>query len=214
MIITETYRKYKTTQQLQLHQFRVTAVAKQICDNLSINVAEEAIVKACLLHDMGNILKFEFSYSSEFFEPEGVGYWKKIKKDFEKKYGQDEHKATLRITKELGASHEVIACIDNIGFLKINDNYFSGTLEQKICNYADMRASPRGIVSIDERLEDGRKRYQHRKDYFIDLNERKTIERRLKEIEKEIFGQAKIKPPEITDESVKPIIEELKTYQI
>lgn len=214
MLMTKIYKKYKITQPLQLHQFRVAAVAKQVCDSLTVKVDEEVVITACLLHDIGNILKFEFSYPAEFFEPEGIDYWKKVKKEFEEKYGSDEHKATLEIAKELGASQKIINCIDSIGFREINSNYFSGTLEQKICNYADMRVGPHGIIQIGERLKDGQKRYQHRKSYFIDLEERKVIKTRLEEIETEIFNQSKIKPPNINDSSVQLIIEQLKTYQI
>src|SRR3989344_7719535 len=96
---------------LQLHMFRVTSVAQIICESLGENVilvseahpesgswtsqddAKNNILSACLLHDMGNILKFNLDLFPEFLQPEGKEYWQKVKDSFEKKYGKDEHEA-------------------------------------------------------------------------------------------------------------------------
>jgi putative nucleotidyltransferase with HDIG domain len=212
--ITEVYERYKITPMLQLHQLRVAAVAKQICDNLKTPVDTKTVVTACLLHDMGNIIKFDFSYNPIFFAPRGIEYWQKVQQEFIQKYGKAEHHATLEIAAELKVSQKIIDCIDSIGFSKIKGNYFGGSLEQKICNYADMRAGPSGIMSIAERMADGARRYQHRKDYVIEGKEREVIAKTLQKLENELFAKAKIKPGNIIDESIAPIIEQLRTYEI
>ena len=48
---------------LAMHQLRVAGVAMQICESLDTNIDTNSVVKACLLHDMGNIIKFNLLYS-------------------------------------------------------------------------------------------------------------------------------------------------------
>ena len=51
---------------LQLHMYRVTAVASRIVDNWKgQNLDKKEIIIACLLHDIGNIIKFKLLGSSE-----------------------------------------------------------------------------------------------------------------------------------------------------
>ena len=82
MKISEIYRKYRIPPQLQLHQLRVASIAKYICDNLKVPVDIEEVVSADLLHDMGNIIKFDLSLFPEYLEPEGLEYWQGVKNDF------------------------------------------------------------------------------------------------------------------------------------
>jgi len=59
---------------LQLHMFRVAGVASVICENFKQPelINQDDIVSACLLHDMGNIIKFNLSLFPQFLEPEGL----------------------------------------------------------------------------------------------------------------------------------------------
>ncbi len=105
--VRDLYRDYKIMPSLAAHQFRVAGVAWAIMDAtdesaLPSPLRRNEVISACLLHDMGNILKFDLSYFPEFLEPEGLSYWKVVKADFRAKYGMDEHAATLQIAKEIG----------------------------------------------------------------------------------------------------------------
>ena len=84
----------------------------------------------------------------------------------------------------------------------------------KIVNYADTRVDPHGIVSYDERMEEGRNRYKDRSDNDINEEQRIKFVECGKDIEKQIFAKCKIKPEDINDETVKPIIESLKDFVI
>jgi len=61
MQILKIYEKYKILPALQQHMFRVASVAKMIAEHMVIDVDIDCITKAALLHDMGNILKFNLS---------------------------------------------------------------------------------------------------------------------------------------------------------
>ena len=70
MTILEIYEKYKIMPQLRTHMLRVAAVGKIVCDAVNEKVKQNRgefvntknVVTACLLHDMGNIIKFDLNY--------------------------------------------------------------------------------------------------------------------------------------------------------
>jgi hypothetical protein len=212
--ITEIYEKYKIMPQLQEHQLRVAAVAKQICDSLTIPIDEETVVKACLLHDMGNILKFDLDYPLFPDQADNHAYWKSVQADYKKEYGPDEHQASLAIAKELGLNDLGLKCIESIDFTKTIETAKSGEIELKICDNADLRVDPHGVVSLRQRLEEGSKRYKNRPDKWVSGKIYTKLVNACVEIEGQIFKHAKIKPPDITNKSIAPIIEELRTYEI
>jgi hypothetical protein len=214
MKISDIYTQYRIVPSLQLHMFRVAAVAKLIAENSKEEVDLHEIISACLLHDMGNILKFNFDLFPEFFQPEGVEFWKNVRKDFAEKYGEDVHHATIAIAQVIGVSDRTLALIQAIGFsnavLNKNHNDFS----KKICAYADTRVKPQGVGSLIERLEDGKKRFhlnkknQDNEEFFQQMSEA------LIELEKQIFEVNSLQPQNITDERIKVNIEELKDFEI
>jgi hypothetical protein len=213
--ITEIYQTYQNIPMLQLHQLRVAAVASIICDNQDQPVNKQTVVRALLVHDLANILKFDFSYNPILFEPEGVEHWKRVRDNIAKKYQtQDEHHATVAMAKELGMDDAVITCIEAISFDKAVENANGDNLEVKICSYSDMRVDPDGVVSLDKRLEEGNRRYRDRPDKWIEPGRKKELEKSLHNIENQIFAHSKIEPSDITNDAVAPIIEQLRAYEI
>lgn len=203
---------------LQPHQLRVAAVGKQIgdaCNAVGKNVDTENIMKACLLHDMGNIIKFDLPFWPEFLEPEGLEYWQKVKSEFVNKYENNEHIATDAIVKEISAGKKVEKLLSLTGFSKVLKVLEDGNLEKMICNYADMRVGPFGIMSVEKRCEDGKAR--HARKTSVTKNENTDFDKvinGLKEIEKIIFRDLKINPTDINDESIEKLIPELKKVEI
>lgn len=208
--VQQIYSEYKIMPNLQLHQLRVAAVAKDLSENFNGELDKESITTACLFHDMGNIIKSDLSYFPEFVEPEGLGYWQKIKKEFIEKYGTEENIATGLIAKEIKLSSQAMTCLKYIGFSHSEKNEAAGSFESKICSYADMRVGPYGVISLDERFFEGRKRYAGKKmsltsDYF------EMLAQSMRNIEKQIFEKIPvIRPSDITDEKVKDIVKELR----
>lgn len=214
MIIQEIYDKYKITPALQLHQLRVAAVGQILCNLVPDFEDESEVVTTCLLHDMGNIIKFDLNYFPEFLEPEGLEYWQKIKDEYIQKYGNDEHHATQKIIAELVNSEKIKQYADQIGFSKLEETQKQESLAKKICVYADMRVGPYGVISTQERVADGRKRYEGRKDKALGSNKFEVLAKALKEIEREIFETLAIEPEDVTDEVVNKKIEKLKYFEI
>lgn len=198
---------------LQLHQLRAAAVAKIIAENFNKPLDIQSIILACLFHDMGNIIKFDFSRFLEFLKPEGLDHWQLVKDEYINKYGNEEHKATKIIAKEINLSPQAMFCLEHIGFFYAIENEIGDSFERKICNYADMRIDPYGVVSMEERINEARKRYKGRKHNIVSDTFELSVQA-LKNIEKQIFNKANIKPEEITNERIQSVIEELRNFVI
>jgi hypothetical protein len=218
MTIQEVYDHYQLMPNLQLHQYRVAGVAKCICDSLkeTDTVDTGNVVKACLLHDMGNILKFDLGQFPEFLEPQGLAYWQQIQADFRQKYGDKVHAATLQIAHELNVSERVIELIKAIGYSVAQAAYESGDLAKMICEYADCRVTPFGVVSLEDRFIDLEHRYAPLYPGEEAARKREEFRQWERKIEKYIFDRAEIKPQEIVNSTVEAEFENLtKTnYQI
>jgi len=209
--VSEIYKKYKIMSALQEHQLRVASVASMICESLP-NINKQIVITACLFHDMGNIIKFDLSYFPEFTEPEGLEYWEKVKKEYTENYGYDEHVATQEIAKEIGMQKKEINCLDSIGFSKLIERIDDRSLENKICCYADQRVGPHGVISIQERLNEGRKRYSGRTEKTIASDKFEVLASALQKLENQIFSTSSINPKNITDETIEPFMIQLKEY--
>ena len=213
MTAEQIYKKYKITPSLQMHMFRVAAVASIICDNFSEPLNKEEIISACLLHDMGNIVKFKMNVIPKFFEPEGVEYWQGVKDEYIRKYGDNEHEVTEKIIQEIGLPENLISLAGQNQFSLICRHRDSDNINMKIVHYADGRVNPHGVVSYEDRMNEARSRYQNDENRHLE-GERQKLVACGADIEKQIFAKCKIKPEDITDEAVAPIIAELRNFVI
>ncbi len=219
MNIPGIYKKYNIMPQLAEHQLKVAGVAVFILDHSSLIIERQEIITACLLHDMGNIIKFDLAQAGRLypgrFSQEELAYWQEARAGQIKKYGPDEHRASMEIAREIGVSARVLELIDCIGFQNGKVNAQSDDFGKKICAYSDMRVGLNGIISLEERFLDLRVRYG-RKHMLMGGNEnlRLEFEAGLREIEKQIFIKCKIKPEEITESEVLKVIDALNSWEI
>lgn len=209
MNIIEIYKKYHLPKNLQMHMLRVAA-----CSNLIIHnwqgqkLDKESIIRVCLLHDMGNMVKIpeDFSKDEEFI---------RIRKKYFDKYGTNDHEINLEIGKKEGLTEKEIIILDEKRSRKNEETLKSASYERKICAYCDQRVAPDGVVGIKERLEDVKVRYKD-KPLSVWSNEEKAnhlIECSLG-IEKQIMKHCSIEPEDINDNSIHKYIESLKEYEI
>ncbi len=198
---------------LQLHQLRVASVAKMIGESLLVPIDNDTVVTACLFHDMGNIIKSDLSIFPEFCEPEGIDYWQSVKTSFIKKYGTNEHTAIFTIAKEIGISEEALSCIAHIGFSKFEQVAQSECYEFKIATYADARVGPHGVLTLDERLAESKKRYA--RSLFTDSSDRyHRLIASAHTIETQLFSHANITQTNITDSAIANTISLLANWSL
>ncbi|MCE9541599.1 HD domain-containing protein [Candidatus Kaiserbacteria bacterium] len=215
MTAREAYAQYGIMPILQTHQLRVAAVGKVIAESLVTPVDVRSVILACLFHDMGNIIKFDLGTFPESCEPEGRAFWEKKKADFVRRFGPDEHHATVAIGHELHLPLQVMQYIEGVGFSKLESIRDTHSLGQKIVEYADLRVTPKGVASMDERLEEARIRYAKRRSDFPDEESRyRVLLEAAREIERQIFSRTTLTPENISEESLQTLIEELQDFPL
>lgn len=209
MNIIEIYKKYHLPENLQMHMLRVAACSNLILDNWNGTMTnKEAIIRASLLHDMGNMAKIS---DDEVKDEE----FRKIRKEYIDKYDRNSHKINLIIAKEEGLNDYEIEIIDKKSSKRGEETLNSERYDVKILLYSDQRVAPYGVTSLKERLEEVKRRYKNIS-LSVWSNEEKAnhlIECSLG-IEKQIMKYCKLKPEDINDNSVKNYIEQLRKYEI
>lgn len=213
--VRDIYNAYRIMPALQEHQLRVASVAKFAAHHLQKPLDTENVVLACLFHDMGNIIKSRFELLPELIGAEGREYWEKVKSDYIYNYGENEHDATIQIAQEIGLPVAAVVYISCLGFSKMLDIVRDSSREQKLCEYADMRVSPFGIVSVEERLREGSVRYaKHPDEGGFNVVTYEELKAATYELERQLFEGQNIRPEDITPESCAPMQKKLETMQI
>lgn len=160
MNISEIYQKYDIMPTLQDHQYRVAAVGKILCERSSENLPMPEIISACLLHDMGNLIKFNLDKIPEGLDIGNVSYWKQVQNTMKEKYGDDEHQATYTIAKEIGVSPLTLEIVKYIGTRNAGTMLEQKNIPVLLATYSDFRVTPTEITSLNQRIEDLLKRYE------------------------------------------------------
>lgn len=106
MNIIEIYNKYHLPDNLQMHMLRVAASSNLIIDNWNgPEIDKEAIIRVCLLHDMGNMVKIpeDFSDDEKFV---------KIRRKYFERYGTKDKPLSVWSNKDK-ANHLIECALRN-----------------------------------------------------------------------------------------------------
>jgi|GEM_PF-518653 len=211
MTIKQLYERYDIMPQLATHMLRVGAIGKIVAENWKDGCDSKLVSDLCLIHDMGNIVKFKLQSPNEdkFGKIENIEYWQERQRNYWDKYGHDAHDATVGILHEVGLDR----FIDYIG--EEEKLYFAEARETElkqvsvpaiILMYSDCRVIPSGVVSYRERIDDLKERYGgvgtttwHDWTYFFD---------------EWMQSKVKIDLNSITEDRVTPLFDELLGYNI
>jgi hypothetical protein len=201
--INQIYDRLNIIGSLRMHMFRVAAIGESIADHWTTSnhpINRSDIIAALLLHDLGNIVKFNFDEPKFWSDTraEEVEYWKGIKRDTVERYGTQSDKAvTLAMAREVGAGERIMHLLSNMGFGNVAGVIASDDFDLKICLYADQRVGPSGVMPIIERFRDLRQRYGRGDNWIDDI---------AINLESQIFRNASILPSDITESSVQRYI--------
>lgn len=208
MRIRDIYKKYSIPPNLVEHMLTVTKVAVAICSNWKGEKLDfDGIKKSALVHDLGNIVRFDFDKHPEFLgdEVKNIESWRSKQSEIVKKYGTDDHEVTRLMLTELGFSDNSIEVISSKSFVTSAQALNSNDWNLKILLYSDMRVSPSGIVDLENRLSEVIARRP-------DLNQREDIDElcdALRKIEKQIQENLEIALSKLDTETLKIPNEEL-----
>lgn len=182
--VAEIIKEYHVPPHVRKHCEGVAKFALELAERLiargeKINV--DLVRQAALLHDFVRVIDFK-EYNPETFpypvNEEDIKYCKELRK----KYANLHHAiAGAQILKERGFP-DVAEIVRKHRFLQIEEGF--DTWEEKIVYYADKRVKHETVVTLQERLDDGRKRYPHE---AKNEDERLRIAKKVFELEKEIF---------------------------
>jgi len=209
MEIREVYKKFNIPPNLAEHMINVASVLELIKENWQGEKIDWArLIRAGLLHDLGNIVKFDMDKYPDFMgEEKGrIDYWKKVQEEIIEKYGEDDHEVTEKMLKEIGEDLEVVEIVLDKSFWKSIEIVEGEDLETKLLLYADLRTGPLGLMTLKERVDDINDRmpkYSKRPD-FPEMVES------IYALGREIGNNLKIPVEEINDENIEKFKENFK----
>lgn len=209
--IRQIYREYKIPPNLQLHMIRAASVGAFFADHWKEKnqLNNIAIIQALLLHDMGNIIKFDFKYSHLLGEEEkNVEYWKKVQQEFKDKYGDDEHQATSQIAKEVGIGDEAFELLNAIGSSKLHKALETDNWNKKIVCYCDFRVDPHGVVTVNQRFDEIISRYKGREHELGKIEETEKKRGFCLELQKQLQSMLDFNLDYLTNKDIQDYIDE------
>lgn len=168
MNIKDAYARYEIMPNLEEHMLRVTGVGYLVAESWTgSSIDSELVVKTGLLHDMGNIVKFDLSEeTANKFMVKNVKYWRKVQEKYIQKYGTAADEATYAILKEMNL-------VSALEIIEEETKMYGSGWESKnlrpesvVLMYADMRVIPSGVTSIEQRSRDLSNRYGRELDYY------------------------------------------------
>jgi hypothetical protein len=201
MKISELYEKYHVSPNLKEHMFNVAAVALFIENHwIGTEIDKTILVKCALVHDIGNIVKFDLDGYPELLgsDIKNIDIWKERQKEMILKYGKDDNKTTNRILEEIRFPQELIKLIYLKRFVNSIETANSNNYVLKILYYSDLRVLPLGIGSLEERMEEIRTREQYK--HIKNLNELFDACRIL---EKQIQSKTDVPLSQINSDTIK-----------
>ena len=205
MTIKDLYDRYEIMPQLATHMLRTAGIAKIITDGWEDKKLAKTCVTACLLHDMGNMAKFDLT--RPLVPITDIDMWRERQQTFWQKYGHEAHAATYAILEELGMQ-------EYSGYLKEEaevyetrmgiPDFASHSRSAMLVLYADLRVDPTGVVSMVARIDDLVRRYSSPR---VESTWGIVLENYIQSL-------AKVDVAHITESDVIPFFDELLTYTL
>ena len=171
MTTKDVYKTLGTPINLQNHMLVVAGLVKQLqagWNGPKLNWI--VIIKAALLHDIGNVIKFDLDNYPQLLGGEQlrIDFWKAEQARLVSRYGNDDHKATEMMLGELQVEDAVISIIQQKSFGNAIKTEAAEDWPSKLLFYCDLRVLPSGVGSLNDRLDDVRARlvkYSERDDF-------------------------------------------------
>ena len=199
MTVLDVYTRFKNPPNLQQHMLRVAKVGLFLNKHWTGSPIDNATLKkVLLLHDIGNIVKFDIDRYPQFLGEEELpraAYWKSVQKEIINKYGADDHEVTEKMLKEININEQIVKTVVAMAYTNAVAIAQSDDWILKILLYADLRVSPTGVIPLRDRLDDVHRRLPKYKD-------RNDLYEAALAIEKQIQDQITISVTNITDQSV------------
>lgn len=198
--LIEILKEYRVPLHIRKHMSAVADIAMFIGQRLikyGHKLDLKSLRQAALLHDFLKICDFpklNMDYFTESYTDEDIAFWNGIIEKYHK------YKHIIAAYKVLKSRNElkIATIIKKHGFTSIiakSEEDRPITWEEKVLYYADKRVLHHGTVTLQERIDDGRRRYYKGK---FSPHEDAAF-KALRELEIEICKAADISPADIND---------------
>ncbi len=213
--IEQIYKSYNTPRNMQEHMVRAAAIGNQICDSWKgPEIKKDDIIAVLLIHDLGNVVKMDLERKEGLdllgSEAGRVDFWKRIKKNMVEKYGSDDHIVSERIAEELKVSPRVRDILKKKIFMNNEETAGSKDWDVKIAAYSDQRSGPCGVLTLDERFKDLKRRYAKSANKNLDDPKIDAFIRCAFMIEKQVLSNTDITSVDINDISIDKYVKILR----
>jgi len=219
MTIQDLYDRFLITKNLQTHQLRTAALGQVIVEDWigpQINIQD--VVFTLLIHDMGNLVKFNLDTpdSKKWMagEKESLDFWKKIQKKYQQKYGKRADQANVKIAREINCPNKIIDFLEHHEWQDLPAAIETKQWEHQIVFYGDVRIRPQGLTSLADRILDLKNRYQdrdpnwHKPEYYQELvNISQTLEASLDQQTQQALSQIPV-------EKIEQKAEQLRSFPL
>jgi len=206
-LLQKLIKQYRVPVHIQKHMQKVAAVALYVGQKLQQageKVDMIAVRQAALLHDIMKLCDFknlDFEHFEQDVSAEDIQFWTALMKSCSH-IGHVE--AAYNVLMEIG-EEQLATIVRKHRFAGLIDKRDKpGTWEEKLVYYADKRVQHDKIVSITQRLKEGRERWFP--DGKIPADDH-LVEKALYKLEEEICSKAGVKPEGITEKSVETFLE-------
>ncbi|MCF7798643.1 HD domain-containing protein [Candidatus Woesearchaeota archaeon] len=188
------------------HLLRVSAIALQITKYCNKELNKNLIRDATLLHDIGNIVKSNVHRLSAY-EEKSEDFWAVKQKEIIEKYGRFDDEATANMLKEIDIPEQLRRLISTAKNDKVWDVVEGNDWNAKICLYADYRAGPASVLTLQERFDDLERRYKQKPPEFrLTDEEAKRVQDGFRALEKQLFEACDSSPDDISEESIQKFL--------
>lgn len=177
------YETYQTPKNLREHMLRVAALAEIILEHWTGKALQtEAIVQACLFHDIAKPIHFDLSKQAEFgMSPRQIAHLEALQKRLTARYGSDEHQVTVQIVKDIGCLQTAVRLVNNFEWKYVPRLLRAGDIESLIPIYCDMRIGPKGIMVLQDRVGELKVRDHDTRNWDELLQAGEELERKLEQ---------------------------------
>ena len=214
MRVPNIYHNYHIPSKLQQHMLTVAAVGKYVLDHWQgEEIDKDSIVAALLVHDLGNLVKFDLNGNAKVIEPAlFTEEWRDTQQQMIDKYGSDSHQATLKMLTEINLPEKIkqlAAKMDAGDICQIVNE----SIEQQICEYADLRVTPSAVVSMKTRMKDLRDRYANK----IGWDDPKVFAHNLacaQQIKNNLQNQTSVDITAIAEDKIQAYLVELARFEL
>lgn len=164
---SEIFERYQLPELLQIHLWRTASLMEYLLKQWrGPKLNHQLLIETMLLHDLGNLVKFDLTNTAPIMllPPPELEKYRSLQAIWHQKYGTQVDAVTVQLINELKlvngpAIRQII--------LTHSDSTLPTTVtnqdwSQKLCDYADFRIAPHGLVTLQERFADLAKRYAGR----------------------------------------------------